>query len=139
MGTRADFYIGRGLQAEWAGSVPTDGYQSALPDTLLFATTEALFRKYLDRLLSERRFPIYASDGWPWPWPDSSETFHVYAFDAGEVWISTFGSLWYRPDEKQPTEKLPEHSFPRMSEPRTWETCGPESGVGLVSTTEKFR
>jgi hypothetical protein len=26
MGTRADFYIGRGTEAEWLGSVAWDGY-----------------------------------------------------------------------------------------------------------------
>jgi hypothetical protein len=28
MGTRADFYVGRGKDAEWLGSVAFDGYPS---------------------------------------------------------------------------------------------------------------
>jgi hypothetical protein len=30
MGTRADFYVGRGPDAEWLGSVAMDGYPSGV-------------------------------------------------------------------------------------------------------------
>lgn len=32
MGTRADFYVGRGTEAEWIGSIALDGYPDGIPD-----------------------------------------------------------------------------------------------------------
>ncbi len=35
MGTRADFYIGRGPTAEWIGSLPLDGYPEGIDAKVL--------------------------------------------------------------------------------------------------------
>lgn len=45
MGTRADFYIGRGPDAEWLGSVAWDGYEWDAEDSdLMTAKTADEFR-----------------------------------------------------------------------------------------------
>ena len=40
MGTRADFYIGRGATAEWIGSIAWDGYPDGIPAPILEATDD---------------------------------------------------------------------------------------------------
>jgi hypothetical protein len=50
MGTRADFYIGRGESAEWVGSVAWDGQPSGMPEPLLTATTKGDFLGLLYRV-----------------------------------------------------------------------------------------
>jgi len=69
MGTRADFYVGRGETAEWVGSVAWDGYPNepwgiGRTTDLFTATTEADFRRhgYLegDEIVLEARKPVSA-------------------------------------------------------------------------------
>jgi hypothetical protein len=40
MGTRADFYVGRGGQAEWLGSIAWDGYPSGIDKWVFSVSTE---------------------------------------------------------------------------------------------------
>lgn len=94
MGTRADFYMGRGEQAEWLGSFAWDGYPEGVPDDVLTATTEEGFRAAVDAMLSGRQDATRVADGWPWPWPTSSTTDYAYAFDVGQVFITCFGRGW---------------------------------------------
>jgi hypothetical protein len=84
MGTRADFYIGRGKDAEWLGSIAWDGY--SIPNKLRNATTEDEFRKRLAKFAARRDDWTAPEDGWPWPWDDSNLTDEVWAFDEGKVW-----------------------------------------------------
>lgn len=44
VGTRADFYIGRGETAEWIGSIAFDGYPEGVDDAVLTAKNEADYR-----------------------------------------------------------------------------------------------
>ncbi len=44
MGTRADFYVGRGETAEWLGSIGWDGYPSGIDETVFEAAEEPAYR-----------------------------------------------------------------------------------------------
>lgn len=122
MGTRADFYVGRGKQAEWIGSIAWNGYPEGICLTLsekekvaglnlpmskraefpvgvhLFdAKTEAEFRARVTQFFANREDATLPEQGWPWPWDDSQLTDYSYAFDGGKVWASNFGYGWFDP------------------------------------------
>ena len=96
MGTRADFYMGRGRDAEWLGSIAWDGYPGGIGHGLLAVTTEAEWRAGLAAFLTSREDATKPEHGWPWPWEDSRTTDLAYAFDGGKVWASCFGHSWFR-------------------------------------------
>jgi len=97
MGTRADFYIGRGPDAEWLGSIAWDGYPGGIPDAILVAPSEDEFRVAVTDLLSSRDDGTTPDMGWPWPWKDSQTSNYAYAWDKG-VWftIDWKPSRWWR-------------------------------------------
>lgn len=78
MGTRADFYVGRGPDAEWLGSIAWDGQEVG---RIRDATSEGNFRTFVAAFLAERDDATLPSQGWPWPWNDSGTTDCVYAWD----------------------------------------------------------
>jgi hypothetical protein len=138
MGTRADFYIGRGKDAEWLGSIPLDGYPTGVchekypaGKVLLAATTVEDYRASLARFFKEKRDVTTPDMGWPWPWNDSGTTDYSYAFDAGEVWVSKFGYGWRRASEVSDETEWDESksaAFPNMAD-RKNVTLGPRSGL----------
>lgn len=133
MGTRADFYVGRGEHAEWLGSIAWDGYPDGIAVRLLRVTTAKKFRTELTKFLASRKDATVPSDGWPWPWKDSGTTDYAYAFDDGHVWASCFGRPWIDAREKEPDEwpegdKVP---FPDMSS-RQAVTMGSRSGLVVL-------
>jgi hypothetical protein len=116
MGTRADFYVGRGETAEWVGSIAWDGYpEGIMPHAaekkrawvdgplmpaaakwpvgahLFDATTEQEFRERVARFFEYREDVTLPENGWPWPWENSQTTDYAYAFDGGKVYASCFG------------------------------------------------
>lgn len=121
MDDRADFYVGRGADAEWLGSVTWNGYPKGLafesegvelpvldsPDVTvstfrslggtktLTATTEAAFREGVAELAASRDDFTRPRDGWPWLWPSSALTDYTYAFDDGAVYACRRGSEWF--------------------------------------------
>lgn len=97
MGTRADFYVGRGAEAEWLGSIAMDGYPDGHPEACLDAASEIAFRESVARIL-EVPHATYPEEGWPWPWEDSRTTDYAYAWD-GAVLVSNFGRRWLSADE----------------------------------------
>jgi hypothetical protein len=143
LGTRADFYVERGEDAEWLGSIAWDGYPSGLSrdesgvkdDPVLTATTEPVYREEVDKLLARREDATRPEQGWPWPWTDSQTTDFAYTFDGGKVWMSIFGRPWADPlewnfekDYPDTDERVP---FPNM-EDRQAVTFGRRSGVIIV-------
>lgn len=84
MGTGADFYIGRGPEAEWLGSIAWDGYD--IPEHILRMDKPENFREGIEQFLKTRDDATFPADGWPWPWEDSNLTDEVWAFDGGKVW-----------------------------------------------------
>jgi hypothetical protein len=115
MGTRADFYVGRGKDAEWLGSIAWDGYPSGISLTgiekdsfgvethsdfpegqhLFDSTTKEEFASRLAQFFQNRTDVTLPSMGWPWPWEDSHLTDYTYAFDNGVVYGSRYGRHWF--------------------------------------------
>lgn len=138
--TRADFYVGRGKNAEYLGSIPSDGYPeppgiASTPEgvAILNATTEEVFRAAVLLLLSKRKdASLRDRDGWPWPWTTSSGTDFAYAFDDGQVWASCFGHGWWRattgPEPESSGEGEKVAVFPDMA-PIQRVTFGKRSGA----------
>lgn len=87
MGTRADFYVGIGKEAEWIGSVSRDGYtwDEDKDSRIAKATTEAEYREAVRETLTRRSDGFFPENGWPWMWNDSNTTDYVYAFCHGRV------------------------------------------------------
>lgn len=142
MGTRADFYVGRGPSAEWLGSVAWDGHpDTRLPE--LDGSSEQAYRASVEAILAKEDHATRPADGWPWPWEDSRTTDYAYAFDAGEVWTACFGGRWLskadqaeraREEELDGIERMLEDEpprdsvFPNMKE-RQNVTFGQRSGI----------
>lgn len=87
MGTRADFYVGTGADAEWLGSVAWDGYEwdEDKDSEIAKATTEDEYRASVAKELGSRDDATTPDMGWPWPWDDSSTTDYAYYFQDGKV------------------------------------------------------
>lgn len=150
MGTRADFYVGRGEDAEWLGSIAWDGYPAGvfakadtpevergeyLPDDI---ATEDHWCQAVAAWLGQRRDGTNPRQGWPWPWNDSRTTDYAYALDGGEVWASCFGRDWFKVAEGEPDDedfgRQPKTAvFPDMTA-RKNVTYGSRSGVMLLNS-----
>ena len=139
MGTRADFYVGRGKDAEWIGSIAYDGYPEGMDEEQLFGASDADAFRACVRSMSERDDFTPPDMGWPWPWDDSRTTDYAYAFDDGQVWISSFGHPWMTHEQHSDKSfrdanydepKL--DNFPDMAE-RKNVTMGPRSGLIVVT------
>lgn len=142
MGTRVDFYVGRGEQAEWLGSYPFDGNPEGVfgdnPDVLgTPPATEQQWREWVTEFLGGDNADIATlpEDGWPWPWANSQSTDYAYAWDAGTIYGSSFGHRWfavdltaenYGEDEDRASDKSA--IFPDMTG-RQAVTFGPRSGL----------
>jgi len=129
MGTRADFYIGRGESAEWLGSIAWDGYPSGIDNTIKQATTEDEYRHAVSAFLASRDDATLPERGWPWPWDDSNTTDYSYAFD-DMVYGTCFGYGWWpvneKPDDRPQEQKV---IFPDMADRKKvrW-----DQGSGLI-------
>lgn len=85
MGTRADFYAGKGKDAEWLGSIARDGDEIA--GDIRAAETEKNYRKAVEVFLASRDDATLPAQGWPWPWNDSATTDRSYYwFFDGQCW-----------------------------------------------------
>lgn len=116
MGTRADFYVSRGEDAEWLGSIAWDGYPSGvftdkigddgcLPKVVV---DEAHWRSEVEAWLKQRNDATFPEQGWPWPWDDSNTTDYAYTYDEGLVLGSCFGHQWFGVLEGEPDEEAEE-------------------------------
>ncbi len=86
MGTRADFYIGKGASAEWLGSIALDGDRSCLTQELVFSRNDQEFRDVVTAFLASRDDATVPSQGWPWPWDDSGTSDCSYWYFDGRLW-----------------------------------------------------
>jgi hypothetical protein len=134
MGTRADFYVGRGPSAEWLGSIAFDGYPGGHPESLLFLTDEAEYRAQVKKIIKgESGSGTTPDQGWPWPWEDSGTTDYAYAFDEGRVWGTCFGHGWWPAGQEPDDNDEPKIAdFPNMKSVQNV-TMGPRSGLIVVS------
>jgi hypothetical protein len=95
MGTRADFYLGRGTEAKWLGSIAWDGDPNhGHPEKLLKVKSKEKFLKVLKDIEKGVDHWTSPEQGWPWPWEDSCTTDFSYAWHKGKVWITCFGMGW---------------------------------------------
>jgi hypothetical protein len=136
MGTRADFYIGRGEGAEWLGSIAWDGYPDGIDKQVLGCQSPEAFRHAVASFLADRKDKTLPSDGWPWPWETSSTTDYAYAFDDG-VHASCFGGAWFDPTVKRTDDEEDDESgekavFPDMSKAKQREKFGAHSGIMVI-------
>lgn len=108
MGTKADFYIGKGKKAKWLGSINFDGYSKGIPKTILKSTNKGQFRARVLKFLQglERGNFRLAKDGWPYPWRSSHDTDYTYIFVDGKVWASKYGQQLFDPFGKEPDELI---------------------------------
>ena len=86
MGTRADFYVGKGKDAEWIGSIAMDGYRDGIAGYILKAKNETVYRKAVETFLKSRDDARFPDQGWPWPWDDSGTSDCSYWFFDGQCW-----------------------------------------------------
>ena len=86
MGTRADFYVGKSIDAQWIGSIAWDGYREGIDDEILQADTETGFINAVKAFLQPRQDATLPKQGWPWPWETSALTDCTYWFFDGQVW-----------------------------------------------------
>lgn len=122
MGTRADFYVGTGKEAEWIGSISYDGDPDGSPSRAVRARTEGQYRKRVEELMTERdNISTRPSEGWPWPWKDSHTTDYAYTWSGGHPRL-TGGRRWetlaeWKARNKKGRELPPEErvEFPDMS------------------------
>lgn len=98
MGTRADFFVGIGPDAEWIGSTSYDGHPTHWGREPLVACTEDEFRAAVELMLATRENSLMTrpSEGWPWPWNDFRTTDYAYAWDParGVARVASFGRAW---------------------------------------------
>jgi len=113
MGTRADFYVGKGLEAEWIGSVAFDGYMwdKDKETDIATASTEIEFREAVKKELDSRDDATTVDMGWPWPWEDSCTTDYAYCYTEDGVEAFIFGRPVY--DEENEAEP-PKAEWPEM-------------------------
>jgi len=137
MGTRADFYVGRGKDAEWIGSIAWDGYPDGIDDAVLSANSEAAYREAVEKFFSERDDVSRPADGWPWPWENSNTTDYAYAFYGGMVYGTCFGHGWWKATEESNADenKIPDSDWPDMTDKKRM-AKGKRSGMILVSQGE---
>lgn len=136
MGTRADFYMGKGKDAEWIGSIAWDGYRDGIPDEILNAKTTDEFRSLVSVFLQGREDASFPKDGWPWPWDDSQVTDCSYWFFDGQV-FEDFSRHYYPATKPYPDNDTIENgpdeyeqiAYPDMSGKEKKPLFGPHSGV----------
>lgn len=146
MGTRADFYMGRGEDAEWVGSIAWDGYPTGIPDELLKATDESEYVRAIKGFFASRDDVTLPEEGWPWPWENSATTDYAYALEDGKVYASCFGGPWHDPtksheelveeygEDEYEEPKLPGDPavFPDMTKIQNVKLGGKQSGIMIV-------
>lgn len=118
MGTRADFYVGTGADAEWIGSVAWNGGEwTDHRCDLANADSEQSFRDTVGTILGSRDDATTPDMGWPWPWNNSATTDYTYWWDGHSFRHDTWSEL----------------GWPDMSE-KSNPTLGQRSGVIVVGS-----
>lgn len=137
MGTRADFYAGKGKAAEWLGSIAWDG--NDVSDDIYNAKTEGDYRGAVAAFLASRDDATLPKDGWPWPWDDSRLTDCSYWFFDDRTW-EELGKRWVPcladmpEDEAEQEDFINKHEqieFPDMSALKNV-TFGKRSGIIIL-------
>ena len=133
MGTRADFYVGKGKDAEWLGSIGWDGYPDGIDDAVLHAADEASYRAAVASFFAKRDDVTLPERGWPWPWNDSATTDYSYWHFDGKTLGSCFGGGLFSCDQEQSEDDsdLEKPDMPDMSD-RKNVAIGNRSGLIVI-------
>ncbi len=144
MGTRADFYVGKGKDAVWIGSIAWDGYRDGIDGEILIAKTEQEFRDATAQFFSNREDVTEPPAGWPWPWKTSATTDCSYWFFDGKVWDANGSPDVYIPCDQLPPNEYPSSQktlatyeqieFPDMTHLMRGMALGKASGIIMVSS-----
>ncbi len=139
MGTRADFYVGSGEQAEWIGSIGCDGYPEGIVPAIFTVQTADDYRQAVQAFLADREDATYPDHGWPWPWDDSTTTDYAYMFVEGQVQAWRYGQGPFDPRQEEPRgEPGARGVFPHMAARRNL-TFGRRSGLLLLQVPQEPR
>lgn len=141
MGTRADFYVGKGKDAEWLGSIAWDGQE--IDERIRKAKTPRQYRARVRSFLKGRDDATWPKDGWPWPWDDSSISDCSYWHFDGKTWSAQGNPEVYvpcsrdRPATDEGYEKMlkgrEQIEFPDMRHLKNVQFGGTRSGLMVVS------
>jgi len=134
MGTRADFYVGKGEQAEWLGSVAWDGHEWGSGENEITKNkTGKDYRDAVAEVLTSREDGTTPEMGWPWPWSDSGTTDYAYCFVGGNIEVFCFGRpLW---DEEAGGDEPEKEIWPNMGANFSAEAGSVRSGVIVIQAT----
>lgn len=113
MGTPADFYIGKGKQARYLGTVYMDGYPKGLDRAVRNAKTPTEFRCAVNNMLLGGRsagVPFEVQSEPEASRKDRTLVQYTYVFDNGKVQASHNGNRWFLASKKEPKESA-EHSM----------------------------
>lgn len=90
----ADFYMGRGANAEYLGSVVTAGAPEDIEVWERFQNLDDenyAPKDFVDEVRDLRHATHDTPPAWPWSYPSSAETPWAYVFDAGTVYVYRYG------------------------------------------------
>ena len=104
MGTRADFYVGKGKDAEWIGSIAWDGFPGVMPEDIAGASNADEYRQAVQAFLAKREDATLPEQGWPWPWADSGTTDYSYWHFDGKTMASGFGGGLFACNQEEPED-----------------------------------
>lgn len=124
MGTRADFYVGKGKDAEWLGSISFDGHPDCRGPQILEAgvSSEKEYRNSVKMLIADEGHGTTPEQGWPWPWDDSGTTDFSYTYipETGDVLFVSFGyAPWWPVIDQENAPRSGENgkvTFPNMKD-----------------------
>jgi len=93
MGTAADFYVGKGKDAEWVGSISSDGQfnsilRRSVGKQIMQCLSPQAFKHAVRDFIIDQGGWIPPEHKWPWKWKNSGTTGPSYWFFDGKVWTA---------------------------------------------------
>ncbi|MFD4252484.1 hypothetical protein ACFWQL_22340 [Amycolatopsis thermoflava] len=136
--TTHDFYLGRGPDAEWIGSIHLGTCACHSVEQIWQAHAADEFTDLVNSFLHAAEVGqagevTHRGRPWPWTWPTSHGTDYTHAFDTGTVWTARQGQRW--------AIRAGEYTPPRPGEtpvvyPHGRDTCG-YTGIDAADTTRR--
>jgi hypothetical protein len=111
--TKADFFLGRGRDSVWLGSVGSHGRPEMLNREIVCAGSREAFKRAVGAMVRTLAQGVPPEMGWPWR--NGRTTEYTYAFDDGEIFVSVSGGPWFHlhPWRKEEGVGKPRHLQPR--------------------------
>lgn len=121
MGSRADFYLGRGAKAKWIGSVTYGGYppcengRTPIINVCESKSEKQFIQNVKDIIAIKTNIGYNTESGWPWEYDNSRKTDYSYFFSYNLVKCSCYGSVLFNPFKNLQWEKEKYLNLPDMS------------------------